>query len=166
MTSFRPLHGVARCIAIGIGALGAIALAAIAGSLIADAPGPKPAPAGAYAGWGQEALDVLHAQALAMSPIPVANACGLGASSCFKCHNGKRAQAPEMDAPTSPWHTQHKTVNNSCAGCHQGNARIIKKELAHAGLVGDPRTKPELCGACHKSDDPTSLLQRYQKTKP
>lgn len=166
MTSCRSAHdGVVRRIAIGIGALCVITLAAMAWSLIVEPPEPRPAPAGRQAGWGHEALDAPHAQVRGISLIPVANACGLGASSCFKCHNGKRAAAPKMDKESSPWHTQHKTVNNSCVGCHEGNARIIKKEMSHAGLVSDPRTKPEMCGSCHKSDDPMALLQRYQKTK-
>lgn len=37
--------------------------------------------------WGAEALQVVSDQAQQLSPIAIANACGLGASSCFRCHN-------------------------------------------------------------------------------
>jgi hypothetical protein len=116
-------------------------------------------------GWGNEALETLHARARVWSPIPIANACGLGASSCFKCHNGQRAAAPKIDKENGLWHAQHTTVNNSCVGCHAGKDRIIKKELAHAGMIADPSTKPERCVSCHQSDDTVALLKRYQKTK-
>lgn len=115
-------------------------------------------------GWGREALNIVHEQATAWSPIALANACGMGASSCFKCHNGKRAEAPKMDKKTSPWHPDHKSVNDSCVGCHGGNARIIKKDIAHTGVIKDPRPKPEACATCHKSGDASSLLKSYQKS--
>jgi len=115
-------------------------------------------------GWGREALNVVHEQAVAWSPIAVANACGMGASSCFKCHNGKRAEAPKMDKKAHPWHADHKNVNDSCVGCHSGNARIIKQDIAHAGLIKDPRPKPEVCATCHKSGDVSALLKSYQKS--
>ena len=67
-------------------------------------------------GWGNEALKAIHANVASYSPIRLANACGLGASSCFKCHNGSRAKAPASDPKTAPWHVQHETVNYSCAG--------------------------------------------------
>jgi hypothetical protein len=92
--------------------------------------------------------------------IRPANACGLGASSCFKCHNGKRAAAPAKQ----PWHTQHTSVNHSCVGCHGGNPRIIRKEMSHQGLIADPRSKPEQgCKGCHQGDDFPALLQTYTK---
>jgi hypothetical protein len=112
--------------------------------------------------WGGEALAAVAERAFEWAPIPVANACGIGASSCFKCHNGSRAAAPKADLASSPWHPQHKTVNNSCAGCHAGNARIIKKEIAHTGLVKDPRASSEACGKCHQAGNAADLLKSYQ----
>lgn len=104
-------------------------------------------------GWGAEATAALVEGATRLSPIPLANACGLGASSCFKCHNGKRAAAPEMDAAKAPWHAQHAKVNNSCVGCHKGNSRIMKEEIAHAKMLAKPRDNTdEACGSCHKGD--------------
>ncbi|MHB9102208.1 MAG: hypothetical protein ACYC2E_11905 [Sulfuricella sp.] len=115
-------------------------------------------------GWGQEAIGDLREYAAALSPIASANACGMGASSCFKCHNGTRAAAPKMDVKTGPWHLDHKSVNGSCAGCHKGNQRLIKKELAHEGLIKDSRLKvAETCETCHKSGNTAELNKRYQK---
>lgn len=102
--------------------------------------------------WGIEALDTLHQEVQALSPIPLANACGLGASSCFRCHNGQRAAAPATDE-NGPWHSQHTTVNYSCAGCHKGNPRIIKESIAHKKLVVNPVATPETsCAGCHAND--------------
>jgi len=118
----------------------------------------------ASAGWGHEALGGLREYAAALSPIANANACGMGASSCFKCHNGIRAAAPIMDPKKGPWHFDHKSVNGDCVGCHKGNERLIKKELAHTGLIKDPRQKTaETCDACHKSGNTAELNKRYQK---
>ncbi len=115
------------------------------------------------AGWGREAL-VVGEDEPRWSPISVANACGLGASSCFKCHNGTRASAPRMDKGTAPWHVDHKAVNYSCAGCHHGNPRLLKKELAHSEMVVDPRVKLETsCGTCHKSEDLSQLAKSYAR---
>lgn len=115
-------------------------------------------------GWGQEALQELRISAAALSPIADANACGMGASSCFKCHNGARAMAPKMDAKTGAWHADHKSVNGSCAGCHKGNQRLIKKELAHEGLIKDARQKAaETCDTCHKTGNTGELVKRYQR---
>lgn len=109
-------------------------------------------------GWGGDSA--LADQVANLSPIVAANACGLGASSCFKCHNGARAPKPKADA----WHVQHEKVNFSCTGCHLGNPRLMKMQLAHAGLVKDPRTEAaKTCGAsCHGSNLP-ELLKRYQQ---
>lgn len=105
------------------------------------------------AGWGAEATAAIAESAQRLSPIQLANACGLGASSCFKCHNGKRADAPEMDAAKAPWHAQHAKVNNSCVGCHKGNSRIMKESIAHAKLVAKPRDNTsDSCASCHKGD--------------
>ncbi|HNQ04510.1 MAG TPA: hypothetical protein PKH69_07840 [Thiobacillaceae bacterium] len=103
-------------------------------------------------GWGAESLTVVQEGLRKASPIALANACGMGASSCFKCHNGKRAAAPGVDAGKSPWHVHHKTVNNSCVGCHKGNPRIMKEDMAHSGMLKSPKSGAESCGTCHKSD--------------
>lgn len=114
--------------------------------------------------WGDEFLANVHEHVLAGLPIRVANACGLGASSCFRCHNGRRAGAPPMDPEQNPWHVQHQTVNNSCAGCHQGNPRLMKEEIAHAGMFADPRQQPaEACFSCHTSADAQGLVDTYLK---
>lgn len=138
-------------------AVAAVLALALAVSLGLSSFQAKDAPAG----WGVEALAV--GAAPAWSPIAAANACGMGASSCFKCHNGSRAPAPKADRRTAPWHVEHKTVNQSCAGCHKGNARLIKQELAHKDLVKDPRTDAQTCATCHKGGDVTDLLKTYQK---
>lgn len=107
----------------------------------------------ATAGWGAEATVAVAEGVARLSPIALANACGLGASSCFKCHNGKRAAAPSMDAALSPWHAQHAKTNNSCIGCHKGNPRIMKKDMAHSKLIAKPRDNAEqVCASCHKGN--------------
>lgn len=126
---------------------------------------PAPTPAVAGQGWGAEALAApTGAIDLAqLSPVALANACGLGASSCFKCHNGKRTAAPTTDAK-HPWHLDHKAVNFSCAGCHAGNPRLIKQELAHKGLLVHPLTTPgQSCTSCHAGGEADRLLKHYQK---
>jgi hypothetical protein len=116
------------------------------------------------AAWGSEALRAMHGELSALSPVAPANACGLGASSCFKCHNGKRAPAPALDAQRSPWHVDHQSVNYSCAGCHQGNPRILKQEIAHEKLVSHPLGVPEkTCASCHSATEVEPYLSRYQK---
>ena len=115
-------------------------------------------------GWGDEFLAGVHEHVMAGLPISVANACGLGASSCFRCHNGKRAEEPGMDPDQDPWHVQHQSVNNSCAGCHQGNPRLMKQSIAHSGLVGDPRQAPDTsCFSCHTGSDDQGLVDLYLK---
>lgn len=110
-------------------------------------------------GWGHEALADVRQRMRSVSIIAEANACGMGASSCFKCHNGTRAPAPKQEK----WHTDHKTVNDSCVGCHKGNARLIKADLAHANMVKDARTAPDTCAKCHKGNDAAELLKSYKK---
>ncbi len=118
----------------------------------------------AESGWGQEAVADLREYGAALSPIANANACGMGASSCFKCHNGTRAPAAKMDSKTGPWHLDHKSVNGSCVGCHKGKDRLVKKELAHEGMIKDPRQKSaDTCDACHKAGNAAELNKRYQK---
>lgn len=107
--------------------------------------------------WGSESTHVMahlgHVQL-----ISLANACGLGASSCFKCHNGKRAEAPS----TSAWHGDHAKVNNSCVGCHGGNPRLLKEKIAHSGLIAKPVSSPEKsCADCHAGADVTALAGKY-----
>jgi len=117
----------------------------------------------ADAGWGHEAIEDLREYAAALSPIASANACGMGASSCFKCHNGARASAPKMDPKTAPWHLEHKSVNGSCVGCHKGKDRLVKKELAHEGMIIDSRLKVvEACDVCHKTGNSAELNKRYR----
>lgn len=137
-------------------------------SMLVDKPVPASMsgfPGKSVGGWGEEALKAVHAGAHRWLPIPIANACGIGASSCFKCHNGQRAEAPKMDKENGLWHAQHMYVNDDCVGCHAGNTRLIKKDLAHTGMIVDPRTHPERCVACHKSGDVVALLKQYQKAK-
>jgi hypothetical protein len=111
-------------------------------------------------GWGAESLAAVHEGVSGFSLISVANACGLGASSCFKCHNGTRADAPNEDPATAPWHAEHRTVNNSCAGCHNGNPRIIRKEMAHNKLIANPRQHTEQsCASCHSADADTKVTR-------
>ena len=124
---------------------------------------PTAAANDSHGGWGSEALQSIHANVALFSPIKPANACGLGASSCFKCHNGSRAKAPDMELKTAPWHVQHEKVNYSCAGCHAGNPRLMKKDLAHTRLIIDPRTEPtKTCFTCHEGADKNDLLKTYQ----
>ena len=114
--------------------------------------------------WGDEVLASIHEHVLAGLPVRVANACGLGASSCFRCHNGKRAPAPGKDADKDPWHVQHERVNYSCAGCHKGNPRLMKETIAHNGLVANPVAEPkETCFGCHNSADEQQLVDSYRK---
>lgn len=110
-------------------------------------------------GWGAESLEVAEHTGGALQLIPLANACGLGASSCFKCHNGKRAEKPS----TMDWHTQHSSVNNSCAGCHNGNPRLLKKSIAHRDLIINPVKQPEpTCFSCHSGGDAQALVGKYE----
>lgn len=103
-------------------------------------------------GWGSESLASLQDGLNKVSPIGLANACGMGASSCFKCHDGRRAKAATMDPAKAPWHVQHSKVNGSCVGCHKGNPRLMKEDLAHAGMLKGPRSGADTCGTCHKAD--------------
>jgi len=113
-------------------------------------------------GWGSESLAEVHKKVEGFSLIGVANACGLGASSCFKCHNGSRADKPESDPEKAPWHPQHAKVNHSCAGCHNGNERIIRKRMAHRELIANPVTAPEQsCANCHSGGETKEYVQRY-----
>ena len=117
-------------------------------------------------GWGSEALSQVYHGMSGMSPIPLANACGLGASSCFKCHNGKRAKAPTMDSETGPWHSDHAKVNHSCAGCHQGNPRLMKEKMAHRNMLSDPRSDlQQACSTCHAGSDLDALSKPYMSLR-
>ncbi len=126
-----------------------------------DTAGPE---AEAIQGWGDEFVAGVHEHVMAGLPIQVANACGLGASSCFRCHNGQRAPAPSLDAEKNPWHVQHQSVNNSCGGCHQGNPRLMKQSIAHKGMIADPRQEPATsCFSCHTSADAQGMVDIYLK---
>lgn len=152
-----------RRLSLALAAFTVLGVLAVTASLMATPAGENVGARGdAERGWGGEALAAATERAFDLMPIPVANACGIGASSCFKCHNGSRAAAPKADKASAPWHPQHKTVNDSCVGCHAGNARIIKKEIAHTGLVKDPGGSPEACAKCHKSGNAAELLKSYQ----
>jgi hypothetical protein len=152
-------RGVIRT-AAGTAAVVAVALAWSLASSTPERADSAAAPAAGPAGWGSEALADVRDLMRAASPIAEANACGMGASSCFKCHNGTRAAAPSEQK----WHTDHKSVDNSCIGCHKGNPRLIKKELAHAEMVKDPRPKhAEKCASCHKTGNSADLVKAYNK---
>jgi hypothetical protein len=113
-------------------------------------------------GWGREVLSQVYTGLSSLSPISLANACGLGASSCFKCHNGKRAGAANMDSEKAPWHNQHARVNNSCASCHKGNPRLMKEKMAHNHMIGDPRNNiQQACSTCHSGTDLDALSRPY-----
>lgn len=116
-------------------------------------------------GWGDEVFDAIHDGVVAGDLVRPANACGLGASSCFKCHNGKRAEEPNTDPVKAPWHVQHAKVNNSCVGCHNGNPRLMREKMAHQKLIGNPRAAPnESCASCHRSEaELKDLVDLYQK---
>lgn len=110
--------------------------------------------------WSGDVMANIHEGIVTGSPIPVANACGLGISSCFKCHTGKRAALPSTQA----WHEQHAKVNHSCVGCHKGNERLMLQRMAHKDLIADPRTMPqEMCSQCHTDGNVQTLLDNYQK---
>lgn len=135
-----------------------------AGGWIFSTAGESPRAAAPASAWGDEALHAWGEDLTALSPVAPANACGLGASSCFKCHNGKRAPSPSLDVRLHPWHVDHQAVNYSCAGCHQGNPRILKQEIAHEKLVAQPLAAPEkTCATCHNPAQVESFTRRYQQ---
>jgi len=112
-------------------------------------------------GWGSEALLMAY-DGISSSIIPLANACGVGSSSCYKCHNGKRAAAANMDSTKAPWHSEHSKVNKSCAGCHKGNPRLMRESMAHNKMISDPRDKiQKACSTCHAGDDLETLNKPY-----
>lgn len=160
-TLSRELRNVWRASRRVVGGLLTLALVVTTWTLLAgDPPRADLTTATAAApAWGHEALADVQDRMREVSPIGLANACGMGSSSCAKCHNGTRASAPK----TEKWHTDHKTVNESCVGCHSGNPRLMKAEMAHAKMVVDARTAPDNCTKCHKSDDMTKLMAAYQK---
>ncbi len=110
--------------------------------------------------WSGRVLSAIHEGIVVGSPIPVANACGLGASSCFKCHNGKRAAEPSEGI----WHDDHAEVNHSCVGCHDGNERLMLERMAHKDLIAKPLDKAgEMCGDCHADDDADGMIAKYRE---
>lgn len=149
-------HNFYKQLVVRLAAISALALVITVGIAIKTLPGNQDEP------WGQVALTPVDSVLQQVSPLPFANACGLGASSCFRCHNGKRAEAPSDDA----WHKDHAKVNFSCAGCHNGNPRIIKQDIAHKNMIPDPRTTPdESCSSCHKGDV-DNKLKNYHLSSP
>lgn len=140
---------------------GVVALAFILAVMIFQVP--HPGGAGDHeTSWGQNALKDTQSVVLDTLIRP-ANACGMGASSCFKCHNGRRAPEPETDPSLAPWHAQHGKVNNSCAGCHNGNPRLMREQMAHQNLLANPREKPsQSCKSCHTSDEVNDFLELYK----
>ncbi len=148
----RRLRGLLRRAASAVALL---VLGAVLWTVGPDRRGP--AGADPDATWGQEALqstsDAATESLADWLPMAPANACGLGASSCFKCHNGKRAGAPKSDPGSAPWHAQHAKVNNSCVGCHRGNPRVMKDDVAHAKMIAKPRDDAAgTCAGCHTAD--------------
>ena len=142
-------------------ALGVFLLALVTGAGVAAMSGGQTG----GEGWGQEAVDNESwnpVASLANGMIRPANACGLGASSCFQCHDGQRASFND-DPETAPWHPDHADVNHSCEGCHNGNPRLRREDMAHRGMLNDPRTDPgEACAGCHTDpDELEELLARY-----
>lgn len=132
----------------GLGSTAGLAMLALA--LWALEPGSA---GRAAAGWGAQAAGASSASELSWLPMAPANACGLGASSCFKCHNGKRATAPKSDPAKAPWHVQHAKVDNSCVGCHKGNPRVMKEDVAHGKMIAKPKdNSQQSCGTCHTAD--------------
>ncbi|MFO8005381.1 hypothetical protein [Thioalkalivibrio sp.] len=113
--------------------------------------------------WGAEVLDAIHDNVIAQGLVRPANACGLGASSCFRCHNGRRAAEPPTDPTTAPWHSDHARVNNSCTGCHDGNPRLMREQMAHKDLIAKPLNAPdESCASCHRNESELEeFLDRY-----
>lgn len=160
-TVTERLRAAARVIAKATAGTAVALGVALAWSLVAGSTASLDTPhAQAPAGWGAEAIAEVRDAMRAVSPIAEANACGMGASSCFKCHNGTRSKAPPQDK----WHTDHKAVDNSCGGCHKGNPRLIKVELAHKGMVKDPRAQHAAsCAGCHKGGDTAQLVAKYAK---
>lgn len=116
--------------------------------------------------WGSEALAEVGQSLEKLSFFAPANACGLGASSCFRCHNGQRADEPTRSEAIT-WHTDHDSVNHSCVGCHKGNPRILKQNLAHRNLIANPLTEPEsTCASCHSADEIKDKLKTYTGQHP
>jgi len=152
------LRGIRRMV-VGVAALGVVATGV---GIYESSQDTKTADREATeSGWGAESLAESSQRSGTLSLMGVANACGLGASSCFKCHNGKRADAPDMDPGTAPWHTDHADVNHSCNGCHDGNPRIIRKAMSHRNLIANPNETPDKsCASCH-DDEADEYLQRY-----
>lgn len=75
-----------------------------------------------------------------------ANPCGLGATTCFKCHDGRKALLPNDAA----FHGDHSSVNYSCPSCHGGKPWMKAKGSSHRGLRPNPmEDKKESCEKCH-----------------
>lgn len=113
-------------------------------------------------GWGSEALAHVAEDTGSFTFIGIANACGLGTSSCARCHDGKRAPAPAKENTSGPWHRDHARVAYSCVGCHEGNPRVLREDVAHRKLIAAPLAAPDKhCKTCHKSAEIAALAGRY-----
>ncbi|MFP4616180.1 MAG: hypothetical protein ACLFRB_09935 [Thiohalorhabdus sp.] len=147
-----------------VGAVTALALSGAEQNPEAEALDELAAAERVEQGWGDRVLSSIHHGVLEQAPIDVANACGMGATSCFKCHNeGRRGPEPEADAESDPWHPDHAEVNHSCDGCHQGNERLMVEGTAHEDMFPDPREHPETaCAECHEDGEADDLLETYQ----
>ncbi|MBL8289553.1 MAG: hypothetical protein JNL85_16350 [Rubrivivax sp.] len=145
-----PTNHWRRRLRAGLSLFAALALGLLLWTFGADR---RPIEVAAAPAWGDEAALARPAAAADWLPMAPANACGLGASSCFKCHNGKRAAAPKSDPANGRWHAQHAKVDNSCVGCHKGNPRVLKDDVAHAKMIAKPRDDSAgSCSGCHRAD--------------
>lgn len=164
---FRPARVIGAAIVLSVAAIGGWNTLSVA-NLSYDSD--KVATAEEAGAWGSEVLAAIHEDSagagamLVNSLIRPANACGLGASSCFRCHDGGRADAPSEDPETAPWHIDHANVNHSCEGCHQGNPRLMRENMAHRNLIGNPLEEPgSTCASCHDGGEQDEYLARYME---
>jgi len=70
---------------------------------------------------------------------------------CLKCHRGIEAIS-DLSA----------MKELKCTFCHRGDAKAIKKEMAHKGMWANPSdfaVVEETCGACHRE-----ILERVKKS--
>ena len=162
------INGVMKTTLQGVAAVFLLAVLGVAGVAMndfvkpgADGLAQNAAEEGAASGddgWGSESISMLGHDDLSIPLISLANACGLGASSCYKCHNGKRAGA----ASPLAWHTEHEKVNNSCVSCHGGNPRLMKEKMAHNKMVRNSLSDPgEYCFTCHQESNKEEMVTGY-----
>lgn len=151
----------------GARVLGALIGVWLLGNLIAAGDHALRTQSAAPAGWGSEAIGDLADTTPSFPFIGVANACGLGTSSCARCHDGRRALAPSGGDAAGPWHRDHARVPYSCVGCHKGNPRVMRQDVAHQKLIANPLKAPdENCKACHTGAELPALAERYLSITP